>query len=325
MLPQYTYDMAKVQIIHNSADAIADSVDIYLNGAKAFDNVAFRTATPFIDLRAGVPSVIDIAPKNSSSVSESVYNLTTTLEKDKKYVIVANGIVSGSGYAPATPFMLHVYDMAMTDAPEGKTHVMVFHGATDAPTVDVVETAVPAGTIINDMPYGDFTGYLALGTLDYVLDVRDETGATTVASYAAPLQTLGLGGNALVVLASGFLNPANNSNGAAFGLYVALPTGGELVKLPAASTTPLKQKSEYNFSAYPNPFKGSLSVTAPSEFSGAIRFEITDMAGRNVVVRNAQSGSANIQLDLNNLKSGQYVLQITDSEERKAVKRINKL
>jgi len=35
-------------------------------------------------------------------------------------------------------------------------------------------------------------------------------------------------------VASGFLNPSNNSNGPAFGLYVALPSGGELVGLPAA-------------------------------------------------------------------------------------------
>jgi len=36
------------------------------------------------------------------------------------------------------------------------------------------------------------------------------------------------------VVASGFLNPANNSNGSGFGLYVALPSGGNLVALPAA-------------------------------------------------------------------------------------------
>ena len=45
---------ARVQIIHNSADAAAAEVDIYLDGAIAIEDVAFRTATPFIDLPADV-------------------------------------------------------------------------------------------------------------------------------------------------------------------------------------------------------------------------------------------------------------------------------
>ncbi|MBN2842029.1 MAG: hypothetical protein JXM68_03010, partial [Sedimentisphaerales bacterium] len=91
-----------------------------------------------------------------------------------------------------------------------------------------------AGQIVNNLMYTDFAGYLELGTLDYVLEIRDETGTVTVAAYQAPLATLGLNGAALTVVASGFLNPANNSNGSAFGLWVALPAGGNLVQLPLA-------------------------------------------------------------------------------------------
>jgi hypothetical protein len=35
--------------------------------------------------------------------------------------------------------------------------------------------------------YADFAGYLELGTLDYTLEIRDETGEATVAAYEAPL------------------------------------------------------------------------------------------------------------------------------------------
>jgi hypothetical protein len=110
--------------------------------------------------------------------------------------------------------------------------VLVFHGSTDAPIVDVVETGVGAGTIVDNLAYGDFAGYLELMTDDYVLAIRDETGTVTVASYDAPLETLGLNGQAMAVIASGFLDPTMNNNGAAFGLFVALPSGGELVELP---------------------------------------------------------------------------------------------
>ena len=39
---------ARVQIIHNSADMAAQSVDVYLNNELLLDNFSFRTSTPFI-------------------------------------------------------------------------------------------------------------------------------------------------------------------------------------------------------------------------------------------------------------------------------------
>ena len=80
--------------------------------------------------------------------------------------------------------------------------------------------------------YGEFAGYLGLPTDDYVLEIRTADGETTVVAYEAPLQTLELDGAAITVVASGFLNPANNSDGPAFGLYVATAAGGDLIPLP---------------------------------------------------------------------------------------------
>jgi hypothetical protein len=72
----------------------------------------------------------------------------------------------------------------------GNTDVLVFHGSTDAPTVDIYETAVVDGELIDNLMYGDFFGYAELATNNYVLEVRDETGMNTVAAYEAPLATL---------------------------------------------------------------------------------------------------------------------------------------
>jgi uncharacterized surface protein with fasciclin (FAS1) repeats/predicted lipoprotein with Yx(FWY)xxD motif len=230
---------ARVQVIHNSADLAADSVDVYLNDELLIDNFAFRTASSFIDAPANVQIEIDIAPKNSADASESIYNLPTTLEADEKYILVASGIVSAEGYAPATPFEISVFNMGMeTGSDPAKTDVLVYHGSTDAPTVDIYEST--AGELVDNASFGDFAGYLDLDTDDYTLEVRDETGATTVASYAAPLNTLALQETPIVVVASGFLTPADNSNGSVFGLYVALPSGGELVQLPYAYSSRLQ-------------------------------------------------------------------------------------
>ena len=235
-LPQIT--TARVQVIHNCADLAAATVDVYVNGVLTLDNFAFRTATPFVDLPAGVPISIDVAPGNSTSSAQSIYNLSTTLAANQRYILVANGIVSASGYTPAQPFQLSVFSGARENAlTTTNTDVLVNHGSTDAPTVDVVETSVPAGTIVNNISYPSFSsGYLDLPTANYALNVTDASGTTVVASYQAPLQTLGLQGQALTVLASGFLDPSQNSNGPAFGLWAALSSGGNLVPLPLITT-----------------------------------------------------------------------------------------
>ncbi len=227
-LPQST---ARVQVIHNSADAAASTVDVYLDDALLIDDFAFRSASPFIDAPAGTSFTIGIAPSNSSSVSDTITSFNVTLMANETYVVVANGIVSATGYNPSPAFGLDVFAMGReSSANSGETDVLVAHGSTDAPFVDV---QVPgAGTIVDNLGYGEFQGYLELANADYTLNVTDSTGSVVVASFQAPLQTLGLADSALVVVASGFLDPSQNSNGDAFGLFVALPNGGQLIALP---------------------------------------------------------------------------------------------
>src|SRR6056297_1918761 len=229
---------AQVQIIHNSADAAAEMVDVYLNGDLIKDDFMFREATSFLTVPAEEEIVVGIAPSTSASVDDTIAAFNYTLAADEKYIIVANGIVSASGYDPAEAFDLYVFPMARDmAATSGNTDVLVFHGSTDAPVVDIYETAVVNGELIDNLAYGDFFGYAELATDDYVLEVRDETGTSTVAAYEAPLASLGLDDAAITVLASGFLNPANNSDGEAFGLYAATAAGGPLVELPLVQET----------------------------------------------------------------------------------------
>ena len=221
---------AKLQVIHNCADALADSVDVYLNGSLAIDNFAFRTATNYLSLPSGVPHVIGIAPKNSSGYADTLVTFTYTLAPGASYVAVADGLLNAALYSPFKPFNLELFVGGREAASmPNNTDVLVHHGSTDAPTVDIVEVGVGAGTIVDNLAYTDFQGYLELPVADYAIEVRDETGAVTVAAYEAPLATLGLDGGAAVAVASGFLDPSNNSDGAPFGIFVALPTGGDLI------------------------------------------------------------------------------------------------
>ena len=311
-LPSAPIPTARIQAIHNSADAAAAQVDVYLNGALLVNDFAFRTATPFVDVQAGVDLTLSIAPANSMSVADAIANFSYNLPEGGSFVLVANGIVSPNGYSPATPFDIYVAADARESAQGSGTDVLVLHGCTDAPTVDVFESAVVSTTIVDDISYGEFAGYLELPTLDFTLQVRTADGLTTVATYAAPLQTLGLQGAALTVLASGFLNPANNSNGAGFGLWAALPSGGALVELPIATSVE-EQSPIRAVNAWPNPAFDRITLDVDAIADGSADVLLMDATGRAAMAINnlpLNAGRTQANIDLNGLANGSYTVSL---------------
>lgn len=298
--------IARVQAIHNSGDAVADEVDVYINGDLAIDNFAYRTATEFLDLPAKTPLQIGIAPKTSTSVTDTIYNLTATLDSAAKYILVANGTVSPTGYTPAQPFRLSVFGNAREAAANSaNTDVLVMHGSTDAPTVDVRNNN---NVLVNDIAFGSFAAnYLELPVNNYIIDVTDASGANKVASYTAPLQTLNLGGAAITVLASGFVTPGSNSNGPAFGLYAASPAGGALIALPVYVSVGSIAGTDKQFTIAPNPASTAISVNG--DFSNA-NVTVYDITGKTMKQVNSFNGG---NINIADLVQGVYVLRVEEN------------
>jgi hypothetical protein len=327
-LPVVPISTARVQVIHNSADAAAETVDVWLNDILLIDDFMFRTATPFIDAPANVDFDITIQPTSSTDTTNGLARFTYNLMGGSKYVLVANGIVIPDGYDPATPFDIYVYDMGREFATNsGNTDVLVFHGSTDAPVVDVVEVGVGAGTIIDNLAYSDFAGYLELPTADYYLEIRDETGTVTVASYSAPLATFGLDGQSIAVIASGFLNPQNNNGGPSFGLFVALTSGGELIELgPTTSVTETPATDEFQATIFPNPARDIMNLQFNQPLAADVKVQIFNMSGALVKSQQYsanQTGSQN-QLNISDLPGGLYMIRL-QAGDAQYVTKLNKI
>jgi len=319
-LPAYSPPNARVQVLHNSADAAAQIVDIWLNDQLLLDDFTFQTASPFVDLPAETDIDIVIQPSNSTDTTNAIARFTYNLVADMKYILIANGIVSANGYSPVQPFDIYVYDMAREEATNGSnTDILVFHGSTDAPVVDVVEIFAGAGTIVNNLSYGQFAGYLELPTADYQLDIRNEAGDATVATFNAPLASLGLQGEAITLVASGFLNPANNSNGPAFGLLAVLPAGGPFIAL--GSTTGIDDNAFYseNFSSYPNPVSDKLNIEFSLESDSDVNYQVISSTGKvflNNRIGFLNSSQHKVEMDLSDLPSGLYVVILNAGNSR---------
>ena len=300
-----TLPTARVQVVHNSPDPAVEVVDVYLNGDLLIDDFTFRTATPFIDAPANTPITLDIAPGTSVDVSESIFTVSPTLAADETYIVVASGVLDPTLFddsVNAIAFSLEVFEGAR-EAAAGNTDLLVYHGSPDAPAVDVVNQD-GGGILVDDISYPQFQGYLELATLDYLLDVELADNSSVVASYLAPLQTLGLSDLAITVLASGFLNPTNNQNGAEFGLWVALPSGGDLVELPL-QTLSNESFNSFDFTYYPNPVNDILSISTASTVDN---IKVYNMLGQ-MVVETAPKVS-NPQVDMNELQSGVYLVTL---------------
>jgi hypothetical protein len=327
-LPTSTITSTRLQAIHNCADAAANVVDVWFKSAATgtapivlIDNFAFRSASPFIDVPAGQSVTVFIAPQTSTSVASAIATFTYNLSSASKYQLIASGIVSPSGYAPGSgtaPFNLianaSVRERSINNI---NTDVLVFHGATDAPAVNVV--AAGSGTVVSNMAYGTYntTGYLPLASNtssgNYTLAVTNAAGTTTVATYLAPLNTLSLTGNAITVLASGFLNPANNNTGPSFGLWVALATGGNLIALPLVAT-PVGLSESVNLSSsvsvFPNPFTSQITIKNSTNLKTQVF--VYDVMGKIVTDKNSDSGL--VELNTDNLNSGIYFVKITSED-----------
>jgi len=238
-LPPYS-PTARLQVIHNAADPGAAVVDIYVNnGDDPFiDDFAFRAATPFVDVPAGVNLNIGVAPGSSTGPGDIIADFDVVLEPNETYVAIANGVLSPGSFDPNPDGMNIAFNLFATDGAKESgfsnwIRLLAFHGATDAPTVDVrIHGPYHIWTLFNDLAYGEYSSYRPVAPMSYKLEVTPgNDNDTVVAAYEADLT--GLAGGAAVVFASGFLNDAQ---GPAFGLFVALPDG-TVIELPAVGAT----------------------------------------------------------------------------------------
>ncbi len=324
--------LARLQVIHNAADILADPVDIYLDGTLLLDDFAFRAATPFIDAPAGVEINIGVAPGNSSSAGDTLKNFNVTLVNGDTYVAIANGVLDPNSYAAnpdgrSTAFTLFINAIARESGTSSDVDFFVLHGSTDAPTVDVIARNV--ATLVDDAAYSDITGYINVPPAAYTLDLTLADGTTLVNSFVADLS--GLGGGSAVVFASGFLTPGSNQNGEAFGLFFALADGtvGEFpVGVASVENITSGIPSQYELTQnYPNPFNPSTNINFTIPNNEFVTLKVYNILGSEVatlVNENLSAGSYRFNFDAADLASGIYLYELK-AGTFKEIKKMNLL
>ncbi len=289
-------ETAQVQIVHNSPYPV---VDVYVDGALALEDVAYRASTGLIDLP--VNTEVGIAPADGDVIATFPFELA----ENGSYVVVASGIVGDDAH----PFNLLASTLDPAAVDEDHFALKVMHGVTDAPAVDIY---ADGGLLVENLAYGDFQGYLQVPVGDYTLDITGHGSTESVASFSAPLSSFG--GLSGVVYASGFLAPTEMDS--AFTLVLTTPSG-DVVELPTTETALALSEDNYRnmpndfiiHQNYPNPFNPTTSIEYELIGDSKVSIAVYDLLGNivNELYDGFQtSGNKNVKWDARN-SSGELV------------------
>lgn len=211
---------ALLQLIHNSPYSATTSIDVYINGSRFVNDMAFRSATAFTSVPSGIPLKIDINPGSAPDNTQPASTLTVTLlEGSTNLAIVAGDPTQTEG---DTKLGISIFDQGQDSASlAANVDFMFYEGSPDSGTIDVkLRNNSP---IVNDLPYGRFAAdYLALAAGKYTFDITGSDGITPAGSFAADFSAAS--SRALVILASGFVAPPTTAD-PRFGLLVAFDDG----------------------------------------------------------------------------------------------------
>lgn len=320
VIPLESREVRRLQIVHNAADPALSQVNLYIGGPDPI-SLGFRNATPtfFVDAPAGRVVPLRVTPRNDPSTTLATVDITIP-QGGTNYVIFAQGVIDPARFA-ANPdgidraFRIFTIPNFEGWAPTNQFKAVPFHGVTDAPAVDVVSGGTP---LAQNIKYLDFASPVTLsaGTAAR-LDVRPAGQQTTIASFELSA-TQTQGGKGTVIFASGFLNPNQNQNGPAFGLYIVYPEGRVE---PLSLSTALSTTQTVNFvQVGGNPsLTGEWTLYIGASQSASVPITLTTLSGqvlRQEVYTIPGAGSWGYNLSFQDLSSGIYLLRVGEATLR---------
>lgn len=162
-----------IRVMHDSPGA--PNVDVYVDGAPVFENVAYSTISNYRSIASGQHRV-QVAPAGKS-VTDSVIDINVDLTRGKPYTVLALGKVA------------NIKGQLLPDTskapPAGQARLRIIHAATDIGTVDIY----PSGStspVLTDQYFGS-ADYINIPAGTYTFDATP-AGASEVVMTSQQLK-----------------------------------------------------------------------------------------------------------------------------------------
>ncbi|MFW5967984.1 MAG: DUF4397 domain-containing protein [Persicimonas sp.] len=217
---------ARLQIVHNSPDPQIGAVDISVGDETIGEGVEYREAsatTTFVS-----ETDLDVEIRAEDDGEDPIFEETLQLAEGGSFIGVATGFVDAESFAEnpdgeETDFELAISNMRETATDGDEVDVRAFHGATDAPAVDLVD-AGDDDALIEGLGYGEFSDRLALEPASYDLEFVPADNGETVGTTTLDLSDAAA--NAFNVVVSGLVEPPDELQAdAGLALVVVSPAG----------------------------------------------------------------------------------------------------
>jgi len=227
---------AKIQWINTVPSVSASSLDIYVNGTLAANNLSYTNSTAIDSLTAGTYAINVNYSASADSGDQVIARFNLTLGASGNNLIMICGVDSTVNYA-SNPNgraldlkLVQRKSVLLATSTAATSSVTILNGITDNSGITI--TSRPAGISATKLKFGDTTGNITPASVATVIDLKDTNG-TILNSYNLPLNLYGK--KQVTLFAAGFANPASNQNGQAYALYMTDTAGGAATKLATVS------------------------------------------------------------------------------------------
>jgi len=304
----------KVQFIHNAADPSVQNVDIWIDGNKAFNNMAFRKGSPFLSFKVKDVKVVVYKAGTTSPILDS---MTISLKGNKQYILMLTGVKDTSLFTrtanngQAIRFNIVLFDQAQKESGDpAKINTLFFNGSCDIHEMSLTEEN-SSSPFVDHLTYGTYDAtYKTInkGVVKWALKTP-ASGNNMLRSYSSDLNAYA--GKSLVVFTSGFLTPGDELAGSPAMVLCALDSTGKVFVLTDLTTGIKSTVSEENtLIVYPNPAQNVLHILNTNGDVAHIR--IIDINGQIVLDQSLVKNEGDV--DISGLNGGIYFYEVLSKD-----------
>jgi hypothetical protein len=342
-----------LQIVHNAPDSALSEIDVYLDGERVMNDLAYKEATDsnftygYFRTYAAGNMRMDIVPGDAQDNSNPLVSRNVGLNGDQTLYLIAEGYLPSSDTANLVPnpdSISRAFDLEVrglnglpTDQDSGEIGYQFYHGVPDAPSVDFEvdsssETTYEAIAYREAGPQAGPGGQAALDTIinvdqDHVLDIRTHANDSLAYRFTASPDTLSqAAGSNVMFFVSGFLDAqANAAGNDTVELWMALPNGRTVKFAEAqkqADTTSVAQalSAGSEVKVFPVPADRQLIMGFELRQPKRVQARLYDLQGRRVKAvgpSEVAAGEYRLSMDVSDLAPGVYSYQLQLGNEAK--------